>query len=111
MTKPLSLSIIAGIVIGALAWIDPLFIPLVLAGPLITGAIAASRGVALRWVNTTWAIAGISMFASDWIVNNEDQVFHAALTGIMVVLASIGWLAATRLGRRRGTGTSVASRS
>jgi hypothetical protein len=111
VTKSLSLSIIAGIAIGSLAWIDPVFIPLVLAGPLITGAICGARSVALRWVNTAWAIAGISMLVSDWIRNNEDQVFHAALTAIMVALASIGWVAGTRLGRRRSTSTPAASKN
>src|SRR5581483_71588 len=36
MWKPLTYAVGAGAVIGALAWIDPIFIPLVLAGPIVT---------------------------------------------------------------------------
>jgi hypothetical protein len=31
------------------------------------------------------------MLISDWIVNNEDQAFHAVLTAVMVAIAGIGW--------------------
>ena len=50
----LVVAIAVGQVVGLLGYIDPLFIPLVLAGPLVTGAVAArprhldeSRGRAL----------------------------------------------------------------
>lgn len=101
MSRPLVLAILAGLAIGQLAWIDQLFIPLALAGPIVTGAIARVRAIALRWVALAWAIAGISMLVGDWIANNEDRAFHAVLTVIMVALSSAGWAAAARLTRRR----------
>jgi hypothetical protein len=109
MTRPLALAIGTGLVIGLLAWIDPLFLPLVLAGPPISGAVAAVRGIALRWVALAWAAGGISMLVGDWILNSEDRAFHGVLTLIMVALASAGWWVAARLARRRGT--SLASGS
>ena len=103
MTRSLVLSVSAGLVIGALAWIDPLFIPLVLVGPPVTGAIAGHRRIALRWVTLAWAVGGTSMLASDWIVYNEDRIFHTVLTVLMVTLASAGWTIANRLTRRRNS--------
>lgn len=91
MNRPLVISIVAGFAIGQLGWIDPIFIPLVLAGPLATGAIAAARRVALRWAMLTWFVAGITMLVSDEIVNHEDAAFHAALAVVMAALAAAGW--------------------
>ena len=107
MARPLTLSIATGLAIGGLAWIDPLFIPLVLAGPIITGAIAGARNIAFRWVALAWTVSGISMLTSDWILNNEDRIFHTGLTIVMVGLASLGWLAASRLGRRKSASRHV----
>jgi hypothetical protein len=95
-------AVAAGLVIAALAWIDPLFIPLVLAGPPVTGALAATRGVGWHPVALAWAIGGIGMLVSDELVNHEDAVFHAALTVVMVLLACAGW-GVVRLVRRRAT--------
>ena len=100
MQRPAPLTVLAGLAIGALAWIDPLFIPLVLAGPLVTGALGASRGIAFRWVALAWAIGGVSMLVSDWVLNNEDRLFHAVLTLVMVLLAGVGFAIASRLVRR-----------
>ena len=101
MSKQPAITAGAGLAIGALAWIDPIFIPLVLAGPIVTGAVAASRSVRLAWVGFAWAIAGISMILSDWLVNHEDVLFHAALTVVMPALAAAAWAATRRLGSRR----------
>ncbi len=96
------LAVAAGFVISGLAWIDPLFIPLVLAGPPITGAVAATRGVGWRPVAVCWTVAGIGMLVSDVLVNQEDAVFHAVLTVVMVLLACAGW-GVVRLVRRSAT--------
>lgn len=101
MSKQLALVVLAGLVIGALAWIDPIFIPLVLAGPIVTGAVAASRGIRLAWVVLAWVIAGISMILSDWLINHEDVVFHVALTVVMPTLAAAAWAVTSRLSGRR----------
>jgi hypothetical protein len=87
IVQPRIVAIASGLVISLLAWIDPLFIPLVLAGPPISGAILASRGVPARWPALAWAVAGLGMLVSDWIVYREDVVFHAVLTMVMTVLA------------------------
>jgi hypothetical protein len=101
--KPLMIAVIAGAVICALAWVDPIFVPLVLAGPPISGALAAGKGIAFRWVATAWVVAGISMLVSDWVLNTEDRVFHVAITAIMVALAAIGWGTVRVVRRRSGT--------
>lgn len=38
-----------GLAITALFWVDPIFIPLALLGPLLTGALAAICGLPLAW--------------------------------------------------------------
>jgi hypothetical protein len=88
-----------GQLVAQLGWIDPLFIPLVLVGPLATGAILAARRVAYAWVAILWASAGVGMAWSDWLVNGGDVLFHLALAVLMPLLAGIGW-GAVRLSSR-----------
>ncbi|MDX6386505.1 MAG: hypothetical protein QOD85_307 [Gaiellaceae bacterium] len=104
--KSLSYTLLGGVVIGALAWIDPIFIPLVLLGPLVTGFVCGWRVVPLRYLAGAWAIGGISMLVSDQIANHEDKAFHAVLTLVMVGLACAAW-AAGRFSARRRTRTAV----
>lgn len=106
MKSPLY-AVLAGIVLSAAAWIDPLFIPLVLLGPLVSGAVCGWIGQRWRWVTIAWVVAGIGMLVSDWIINNEDQLFHAVLTGIMVALASLGWFLGGLRHRRRARTTTA----
>jgi hypothetical protein len=40
VTRRLLPWVVAGLVVSALFWIDPLFIPLALLGPIATGAVA-----------------------------------------------------------------------
>jgi hypothetical protein len=88
-------SLVAAAVIGQLVaqlgWIDPLFIPLVLVGPLVSGAIAASRDVRFAWIAVLWISTGVGMAWSDWVVNREDVAFHLALAVIMPLLAGVGF--------------------
>ena len=88
-----------GQVVGQLAWIDPLFIPLVVVAPPLTGAVAASRGVRAAWPAVLWASAGLAMLWTDWVVNHEDQVFHLVLAVVTALLALAGW-GAVSLARR-----------
>jgi hypothetical protein len=106
MPKQLAYSVLSGLVVGALAWIDPVFIPLVLAGPIVSGALAASRGIRLGWVEVAWIVAGASMIASDWAVNHEDVAFHAALTVVMPGLAAAAWVVTERGRGRREDATA-----
>ncbi|HEX6713132.1 MAG TPA: hypothetical protein VF066_07095 [Thermoleophilaceae bacterium] len=71
------------VTIGALAltglfWIDPLFLPLVLLGPVVTGIVASRHGVA-REAAAAWFAAGLLALASDWAINDEDQLFHLVM--------------------------------
>jgi hypothetical protein len=92
---------VAGLVVSALFWIDPLFIPLALLGPIVVGAVGGWRGVELRLVALMWAVAGIGAVVSDYVVNQEDVVFHLVLTVVTVALAAASWWVARALARRR----------
>jgi hypothetical protein len=91
--------VVAGLVVSALFWIDPLFIPLALLGPIVTGALAAWTGRVLRLVVLMWVVAGIGAVVSDYVVNQEDVIFHLVLTVVMAGLAAGAW-AAVRAIRR-----------
>lgn len=82
-------------VLAALFWIDVLFVPLVLLGPIVTGVVAGPRGAA-RPAAAAWFAAGLLTLVIDWVVNNEDQIFH---------LAMAAWTAGVTL----GVGAAVAS--
>src|SRR4029450_9973261 len=51
-------AVLLGIVVTALFWIDPLFIPLALLGPLVVGATAGGPGGAGLWGAVGSVIAG-----------------------------------------------------
>jgi hypothetical protein len=105
LTQSLVGAALLGQVVGLLGWLDPLFIPLVLIAPPITGAIAASRQVRYGWIAMVWCSAGLNMLWTDWVVNHEDQLFHLALSVVMPLLAGIGWVA-VRATRQRTTRAS-----
>jgi hypothetical protein len=88
------------LLIGALAWIDPIFIPLVLVGPLVTGFVVGRRGGPLLPLGAAWFLGGLVMLVSDAIANHEDKAFHAALSVVMALLASGAWFAGSRIPRR-----------
>jgi hypothetical protein len=90
----------AAAIVAALSWIDPLFLPLVLLGPPLSGGTTGWFGAPLRWIAATWALAGLLMAVSDLVVNREDVVFHIALAAIMAALASAAWYAGRFAGRR-----------
>lgn len=90
-----------GVLIGALAWLDPIFIPLVLIGPLVTGFVTGWRGIPYRYAAGAWALGGVLMLVSDALVNHEDKAFHAALTVLMVLLVGGGRLLGRFLAERR----------
>lgn len=101
LSRPAGAAIL-GQLVAQLGWIDPLFIPLVLAAPLITGALLAGRRVSYTWVAVLWASVGIGMAWTDWLVNREDVAFHLALAVIMPMLAGVGW-GLVRLAQRRSS--------
>jgi hypothetical protein len=99
LTSNLVAAVVVGQLVGLSGWIDPLFIPLVLLGPVITGAVAAARQTPYRWVAVMWCSAGINMMWTDWVVNHEDVLFHLVLSLLMPLLAGLGF-GAVRLTRR-----------
>ena len=100
--QPAVMTVIAGVVIGQLAWIDATFIPMVLLGPLISGFVAGRVGARRRWIVATWMLAGLVMLVSDWVVNDEDQLFHLIVSLVTGGLAAGAWSAGrwSRRGRR-----------
>lgn len=94
-------AVVAGVLISGLFWIDPLFVPLALVGPPVSGLLAAWRALPLRWIVVVWLVAGLGAVVSDFVVNQEDVVFHLVLTAIMVVLGAAAWWVGDRLMRRR----------
>lgn len=98
-----------GQLLGLLGWIDPLFVPLVLAGPVVVGALVAARGLSLGWVAVLWASAGLCMLWTDWLVNREDVLFHVAIAVVTPGLAAIGWGLMRLLTRSRRTGQLTGS--
>ena len=101
LTSRLLYAVLLGQLLAQLGWIDPLFIPLVLAGPLLSGAVLAARAVRFAWVALLWASTGVGMAWADWVVNREDVAFHLALALVMPLLAGIGWGAIRLTARRR----------
>jgi len=94
-------AVVLGLIVTALFWIDPVFIPLALLGPLLVGAIAGARGEQWLWVAVVWIVAGVGAVVSDYVINQEDVVFHLVLTVIMVGLASLAWWVARSVSSRR----------
>ena len=104
----LSVSFLVGQLVGLLGWIDPLFLPLVLVGPPVTGALAARAGYRAAWGAVLWLSAGLCMLWTDWLVNREDVVFHAVVAGVTAVLALAGHGLTVLLGRsKRGSRVSA----
>src|SRR3954452_5992869 len=82
-TSSLIVAAVVGQIVGLLGWIDPIFVPLVLLGPVVTGAVCAARQVPYAWAAVMWCSAGVNMAWTDWVVNHEDVPFHLALALIM----------------------------
>lgn len=91
ITTSLVAAAVIGQIVGLLGWIDLLLFPLILLGPVVTGAVAAARRTSFAWIAVLWASAGVNMLVTDGIINNEDYAFHAAVTVVMVLLAGIGF--------------------
>lgn len=95
--RELTAAVALGLVITALFWIDPLFIPIVLLGPLVNWVLAALRGLPLAWIAIAWLVAGLGAVVSDFAVNQEDVVFHLVLTAFVVGLATAAFAITRRM--------------
>jgi hypothetical protein len=92
-----STAVVLGLVVSALLWIDPIFIPLALAGPLVWGAFAGAQKLSSLWPLAVSAVAGLGALVSDYVINQEDVAFHLALTFTMCALAWSAWSITGRL--------------
>ena len=101
LTSNVFAAAVLGQLVGQLGWVDPLFISLVLVAPLVTGAIAAARGISYPWIAVLWCSAGLNMLWTDWVVNHEDVVFHLAASAVMPLLAGVGFGAVALATRSR----------
>lgn len=101
ITTSLVAAAVIGQFVGLLGWIDPLLFPLILLGPVVTGAVAVARRMSYTWIAVLWASAGINMLVTDGIINNEDYAFHAGATVVMVLLAGFGYGVASLATRSR----------
>jgi len=91
VTQRLWLTAVAvGLIVTALFWIDPIFIPVALFGPIVWGGFAGSRKLPWQWPVTVSLVAGLVALVSDFLINHKDVAFHLALT---FTLVAIGWSA------------------
>ena len=101
---------LAALAIGALAWIDPLFIPLVTIGPLGAGLAAGALGVDARTAALPWFLGGLLMLVSDLVINGEDVLFHAMVAIFTAAVAAGAAALGRRLRRfRRASGPAASS--
>jgi hypothetical protein len=101
MSKPTNIIVLSSLAISALAWVDPLFIPLVTLGPLLSGSVAGAHGVGPRIVAIPWFCAGLLMLVTDQLLNHEDVAFHAVLAVFMALSAAGAAAVARRITRNR----------
>ena len=103
--KPTARHLLIAVAIGQAlllaAVIDPLFFPMIVLGPIITGAIAAARNVPYLWIAIVWMSLGLATLWYGILVqrDHEDIGFHVAITVIMPLLAGVGY-GAVRLATR-----------
>ncbi len=94
-------AVLVGQLVGLLGYVEPIFVPLVLAGPLVVGALTATRRIPLVPVVVLWLSAGLNMTVMDWLLYREDVVFHLGLAVVMAGLAAAGHGLTGLLTRRR----------
>jgi hypothetical protein len=94
-------AIAVGALLSALFWIDLIFVPLALLGPLAIGAFAGARRLPWLWPAVAMVVAGLGAVVSDWVVNHEDVAFHLVLTVLILGLATLAWWVARWIVRRR----------
>ena len=93
--------IVGGLVLFGLNFgpFDAVLFPIVIIGPFLTGLIMEIRGWPWKLGAAAWAMMGVISLVYDWILYNEDQAFHVALTIWMAAMTAVGAIA-VRLTRR-----------
>ena len=92
--------VLATVAIAALAWVDPIYIPMILFGPIVSGLVAGAKGVAPRVVAIPWFAAGIVTLIADLAINGEDVAFHAVVAVVTAGVAAGGCALARRVSGR-----------
>jgi hypothetical protein len=69
---------------------DEGFIAIVLVGPIVTGIVVGMRHGDTRLAAATWAVSGLCWLVLDWVINQEDVIFHAASAVVMAGLVMLG---------------------
>ena len=103
MRSQLLIAALLGQLLGLVGFIDPLYVVFVLLGPPLVGGLAAARGIALAPVMVLWCSVGLNMLWVDWVVQQEDVLYHAVLSLLLPVLAALGWLPVAMIDRRRAS--------
>lgn len=98
-------AVLATAVLAALVWVDPIYLPLIGIGPLLTGAVAGALGARPRPVAAVWFAAGVITLAADLAVTGEDAAFHAVVAVVTAAVAAAATWAA-RAVRRRPAGAA-----
>lgn len=91
---------LSALAIAALAWVDPVYIPLITLGPVLSGLAAGAAGVEPRLVALTWFSAGIVVLLTDLVINQEDVAFHAVVAAVTALLGGAFAALGSRLRRR-----------
>ena len=82
---------------------DAVLFPIVIIGPLLTGLVMELRGWPWKLGAAAWATMGLISLVYDWVLYNEDQAFHVALTLWMAATVALGALAGRFIRKRRRT--------
>ena len=88
-----ALVVLGALIINAMVFSplgDEWFFAIALLGPLLSGFVVGVRSEGWRLVAASWALSGLFWFVLDWIVHNEDQIFHLVLALLMVALTALG---------------------
>jgi len=95
--------VLAGAALFALNFgpFDAVLFPIVVFGPLVTGIVMEVRGWPWKLGAAAWAMMGVISLVYDWVLYNEDQAFHVALTIWMASLVAVGVAVARLVGRSR----------
>lgn len=101
MSKPTRLVLVTTAALAGLAWIDPVYIPMILLGPIVLGAAFGTWGHEPRVAAAPWVAAGLIVLVIDAVVNAEDVVFHAVVAAFTGLVAAGCCAAARRMRARR----------
>ena len=101
MSEHTNLILITAAALAGLAWIDPVYIPMILLGPIVLGAAFGAAGHDSRVAAMPWLAAGIITLVADAVVNAEDVAFHAVVAVFTALVAAGCSAAARRVAARR----------